>query len=178
MKTIPELRDAVVKNEEGRSKLGQPITTVRVDLKHIEQTKLEAKAGGFTIQIDEPAERGGTNTAPAPLNYFIMGAASCFLMQLVKVSMMKNLNVDGIEVIARGHLERVKKRKFTDIIYDITLIGSESPGNATELLHQAEEMCFVHQTLKDAIPVTSNMSLNGTPLTSHTLGPKGDSPFQ
>lgn len=171
LKTIPELREAVVHPGSEASPIGRPVTTIRIDLKQIEQLKFEAKTqGGFTIFSDEPTQRGGTNFAPSSLNYFVFGAASCFLSQMTKVCIIKNLRVDGIEITARGHVDRTK-RKFTDFVYDVRLTGSETKENITELLYKAEEMCFVHQTLKDAIPVTSNVSSNGLAVATHTLGP-------
>lgn len=175
MKTIPSLRDALLKTREEGAQYAQPISTIRIDLRQVEQVRFEADSrGGFTVLIDEPVERGGTNSAPSPLHYFVIGAASCFLSQLTKAAIKKNLKVDEIQITARGHVDR-EKRKFIDIIYDVMLTGSESPENATELLYTAENSCFVHQTLKDAIPVTSKLILNGNSVTSHTLGPKGGS---
>lgn len=174
LKTIPELRDAVVnpKAADPASSGGPSITTVRVDLRHVEQLKFEARThDGFSIYSDEPTIRGGTNFAPSSLNYFVFGAASCFLSQMTKVCIMKNLKVDSIEITARGHVDR-RKRKFTEFIYDVRLTGSEARDNLTDLLHLSEEMCFVHQTLKDAIPLTSNVSLNGNPVASHRLEPE------
>ena len=35
------------------------------------------RKGGFEFVVDEPVQRGGTDTAPNPLAYFVAGAASC-----------------------------------------------------------------------------------------------------
>ena len=36
---------------------------------------LEGRARGFRFESDEPEERGGTNLGPAPLSFFLIGAA-------------------------------------------------------------------------------------------------------
>ncbi|MGH2510623.1 MAG: OsmC-related (seleno)protein [Ktedonobacteraceae bacterium] len=157
--------------DEQRAKLGKDIGTIRIDVKHLEQMHHEATLEGFTLSVDEPKQRGGTNTGPSPLTYFLMGAASCFLTQMARATIIRDFKIDTMEITARAHVDRAKVRKFVDVIYDIRLTGMETKEGAIQLLHEAEEMCFVHQTLKDAIPITSNLSLNGTQIATHTLGP-------
>ncbi len=41
----------------------------------VENVHLEGTVRGVRLESDEPEERGGTNLAPAPLSYFLMGAA-------------------------------------------------------------------------------------------------------
>lgn len=41
----------------------------------LENVHLEARVRGHRLECDEPAERGGTNRGPAPLDYFLAGAA-------------------------------------------------------------------------------------------------------
>jgi hypothetical protein len=41
----------------------------------LEDVHLEGRVRGHRIESDEPAERGGTNRGPAPLDYFLIGAA-------------------------------------------------------------------------------------------------------
>jgi len=49
--------------------------TFRAVANIIENVHLEGTVRGFRLESDEPEERGGTNLAPAPLSYFLMGAA-------------------------------------------------------------------------------------------------------
>ncbi|HVB33132.1 MAG TPA: hypothetical protein VNJ52_01975 [Patescibacteria group bacterium] len=41
----------------------------------VENVHLEGTVRGLRFESDEPEERGGTGLAPAPLTYFLMGAA-------------------------------------------------------------------------------------------------------
>lgn len=147
---------------------GHNDATVVVDLTHTEGMRHEAKSEGLTLIIDEPPSRGGTDAGMNPLSLFVAGAASCFLTQLVRVAQARHLKMDGIQITAKAHHD---KREFTDVIYDVRLTGSEGKENALELLRAGEDRCFPNQTLKKAIPVTYNLSLNGNHLTSHTMGP-------
>ncbi len=41
----------------------------------LEDVHLEGRVRGHQVESDEPPERGGTNRGPAPLDYFLVGAA-------------------------------------------------------------------------------------------------------
>ena len=161
----------LIYREVRRQSLGRDVGTKRVDIKQVEQLRHEASAHGFNLTIDEPEERGGTHKGLDPLGYFITGAASCFLNQFARTVIIRDLNVDTLEMTARAHYDMAKTRDFSDFIYDVRLTGKESKENVTELLYEAESRCFVHNTLKKAIPLTSNVYLNGELITSHTIGP-------
>jgi hypothetical protein len=49
--------------------------TFRAVANIVENVHLKGTVRGFHMESDEPEERGGTNLAPAPLSYFLMGAA-------------------------------------------------------------------------------------------------------
>jgi len=49
--------------------------TFRAVANIVENVHLEGTVRGFCLESDEPEERGGTNLAPAPLSYFLIGAA-------------------------------------------------------------------------------------------------------
>jgi hypothetical protein len=49
--------------------------TIRAVARIVEDAHLEGTVRGHRFEADEPPERGGQNRAPAPLSYFLMGAA-------------------------------------------------------------------------------------------------------
>jgi hypothetical protein len=49
--------------------------TVRATARILEDVHLEGVVRGHRLESDEPPERGGTNRGPAPLSYFVIGAA-------------------------------------------------------------------------------------------------------
>jgi len=49
--------------------------TIRATARILENVHLEGTVRGHRFESDEPPERGGTNQGPAPLTYFVMGAA-------------------------------------------------------------------------------------------------------
>ena len=49
--------------------------TFRAVANIIENVHLEGTVRGSRLESDEPEDRGGSNRAPAPLSYFLIGAA-------------------------------------------------------------------------------------------------------
>ncbi|MFQ5852524.1 MAG: hypothetical protein ACE5JU_18335 [Candidatus Binatia bacterium] len=49
--------------------------TFRAVANIIQDVHLEGTVRGFRLESDEPEARGGTNLGPAPLSYFLIGAA-------------------------------------------------------------------------------------------------------
>ncbi len=49
--------------------------TIRAVANIIKDVHLEGTVRGSRMESDEPPERGGAGLAPAPLSYFVMGAA-------------------------------------------------------------------------------------------------------
>ena len=49
--------------------------TIRAAAHIIKDVHLEGTVRGSRFESDEPPDRGGTGHAPAPLSYFVMGAA-------------------------------------------------------------------------------------------------------
>jgi putative redox protein len=144
-----------------------PIGTIRVDITRQQQKAFEAvyksEDRTFQIQIDEPQARGGTNQGPSPLSFFVAGTASCLAMQYVNVLQERPLPLEGLSVVARAHNDR-EARVFTDMVFHVNLTGPISPGDAEALARAASKRCFAENTLDKAIPLTTEVELNGDPV--------------
>jgi uncharacterized OsmC-like protein len=81
------------------------------------------------------------------------------------------LNVDDLEAIVRGHTDRRIDGYFTDFVFDIRMKGSESEDRIKDVAQESERLCFVHNTLKRAVPITTNVMLNSKLVYSSTVGP-------
>jgi len=137
----------------------------RVDLRRLDHLKVEARKRHVTFYVDEPAERGGTDQGPNPLAYFIAGAASCLINQFLTDAIYRNVNLEDVQLAARGHFDRRMGGAFEEIIYDLKLTSSSSEDDILSLAKEAEEMCYAHQTLKKAgVKMRTNIFLNGKPI--------------
>ncbi len=137
---------------------------VRVDVKHVENLRLMIRTrddGDHVFWTDEPRDRGGEDTAPAPLPYFIAGAAACFLMQCVKVAGYRMIDVDDVEVTCVGRFDRRVGGGFREIVYDVRVRGGEDPAKVKEMVSEAERMCFAHRTLSKAVRTRVRIYYNG-----------------
>lgn len=155
---------------------GRPVGTVRVDVRHVEQLHLEAVCWEgtdykFKVTVDEPPSRGGDAAGPAPLSYFILGAATCLLTQYAKIAILNGLQLDSISMTARGHFDRQVEGAFTDITYDLCLTGREDPDRIRALAKDAEEHCFASNTLKKVVKLFTNVEYNGRRLLTLTSSP-------
>jgi uncharacterized OsmC-like protein len=154
-----------------------PIGIVRVDATHMKQLRHSAVCWEgtelkFPLTVDEPPSRGGDATGPAPLSYFVLGAATCLLTQLAKLSMLGELQIDSLSVTARGHFERKLEGAFTDLIYDVRITGTEGDARVEKLCRDAERQCFASNTLRKAIDLVTNVDYNGRRLVALPLHPR------
>lgn len=136
----------------------------RIDLEHVENLRFRgiAKEGGnFSVEIDEPADGGGRGLGPRPSSYFLIGVGSCLLMQWAKIALAENMNIDGLRAIIRGHTISGIDGRFSDFVFDISVDGNESEENIKHLATESERFCFIGNTLKRAVPCTTNVKLNG-----------------
>jgi hypothetical protein len=60
-----------IQQQPDRVAASGPRASVRV----VKDRLFEARVRDFTFQMDEPELRGGGNTAPSPMEYFVAGAA-------------------------------------------------------------------------------------------------------
>jgi len=137
----------------------------RIDLRRVSHLRFEARKRNFKFLIDEPAERGGTDRAPNPLAYFVAGAASCLLNQYATLAIARDIELDEMQLTARGHFDRRIGGVFQEVIYDLKLQSTARPESILALSEEAERMCYAHNTLKKAgVKMATNLYLNGKPL--------------
>ena len=134
----------------------------RVDLRRVSHLTVEARKRNFTFVVDEPPERGGRDEGPNPLAYFIAGAASCLVNQFLTDAVYRGVELQEVELTARGHFDRRLGGAFTEIIYDLRLTSPSPKAAVIELSKEAEAMCYAHNTLKKAgVKMVTNVVLNG-----------------
>lgn len=117
----------------------------------------------FQFLVDEPSERGGTDTAPNPLAYFLAGAATCLLSHYMLRAIADEMELDELSLAARGQFNRrLFGGAFTKVVYDVRITSSEKHARIEELARTAEEMCYAHNTLANAgVELVHNVHVNG-----------------
>lgn len=122
----------------------------------------------FEFVVDEPTERGGTNTAPNPLAYFLAGAASCLANHYVSLALSEEISLRALGVIVVGRFDRVLVGgAFRDIKYDVRIETDEPAERILELAQVADVMCFASNTLANAgVILTTRIFVNGVAVTT------------
>lgn len=162
MKTRPELVEIAVNHLlTGRS---GSIGTIRVDAEQVEQLRYEVKPyphAHHRLIVDEPNERGGTDAGPSPLQFFLTGALTCLLTQTIKLLLAREHAIETISGTLRGYVHHRIDGGFTNLIYDVHLTGEASQDALQTLAADAERYCYIHNTLRNAVPITLRLHLNG-----------------
>ncbi len=78
-----------------------------------------------------------------------------------------------MKVTTRAHHSQ-EARAFKDMIFQVYLEGRCSADQAQKLAREASARCFVENMLNKAIPVTTEVHLNGNKILTSTRGPEGE----
>ncbi len=85
---------------------------------------------------------------------------------------MQELPIETLKMTARGHISITPPRVFTDIILQVSVEGTVSEADLEALAREASRGCFAENTLMKAIPVTTEIRLNGRKVFNWTNGPE------
>jgi len=78
--------------------------TVKVESKLDSKFKIESDIRGHQIVVDQPANAGGTDAGPTPLEYLMVSLAGCIGSISRIVAMQKQLAIRGMKITAEGDL--------------------------------------------------------------------------
>ncbi len=132
--------------------------TREVDSTCTSGVRIDIAAGKHAMATDEPEERGGTDTAAAPLEMLNASLAACQTVQIVKVAEAMRFNhgainihaeattdlVDGIEGNNNGVMQFVAAGLVIEIETD------ESEKRLERLKALSEDRCPVGRLFEDA----------------------------
>jgi uncharacterized OsmC-like protein len=88
------------------------------------------------------------------------------MTQYAKLAIAKNVPLTSMKAVARGHFDRRVGGAFEEIIYEIAIESPASADAIREVAREAKSMCYAHNTLKNSVRMTTNLTLNGKPLES------------
>jgi uncharacterized OsmC-like protein len=168
-------RSAAVEHRRQTTSTTDPellVGTTQVDIKLLEDVRSEAKVRSFTWQADEPAERGGQDSAPNPLSYFVSGLGFCQAVHFAGEAVRHGLSIDSLEITLRGRFDRGEQRRYIEFIYDLRIESPDPPEKIRTMVETAERFCYVSNTLARSATLTGNVTLNGTPLFTLTREPE------
>ncbi len=143
-------------------------TTIRAVAKLLEDMHIEGRVGKFHLESDEPAVRGGTDLGPTPLQYFVAGAAFCLITQMARFAPLYDVPLEEVQADVRAEFNAADKfitggsnGAFEQVTYALTVRSSAPPEQVRLLIEHAERACHAAQSLRQPVPVSLEVHLNG-----------------
>lgn len=96
--------------------------TISIDGTAETPTKLDATARDHTIVMDEPAEFGGEDVAPNPLETLLASLAGCLNVTLHHIASERGIEVEDLSMTVEGEID-----------LDPLLLGDDGPAGFQEV---------------------------------------------
>ncbi|WP_461862742.1 OsmC family protein [Thermococcus sp.] len=128
----------------------------------LSETELLAKVRDFDVIVDEPAEIGGTDKGPNPVEYLLVALAGCLNVTIRGIANEKGIIIHSLEFAVEGRLNPEKfqgiskegRAGFTEVKVSVYLKSDAPKEKLEELIKEVEERCPVTDNLKNSTPVT------------------------
>lgn len=128
--------------------------------------RTEIETRGFKLIVDEPAELGGTNLAPNPVEYILAGYAGCINVVAHLTAKELNIDVQDLQINIEGDLNPARlfgtsqeeRAGYQYLTVSLKTTNPIDESLKTRWLEQIENRCPVNDNLRNATPV--NFSLN------------------
>lgn len=121
---------------------------------------------GFSVTIDEPRELGGNDTAPNPVELLLAALGGCQEIVYRAFAAVMGVEIDSIEVHAKGHLDlhgflglADVPAGFNSISFTTRIVSAASPESIRQLAALVEKHCPVQDTLARSIPINGKVEL-------------------
>lgn len=122
----------------------------------------------FTFRGDEAVDRGGHETGPSPMRYFLSGLAFCVAGWCAKGAALRDVPIESLELRLRTLLDMRGEHGLDDqdAAPRYLVIGFEiaSPAPTEDVLAVVDfglEHCPLSALVRSAIPVHQRVTLNG-----------------
>ena len=86
--------------------------------------------------------------------------------------MVQELPIESLKMIVRAHISQELPSAFRDIIFQVYLEGPVPEAQLEGLAREASRHCFVENTLEKAIPITTEVHVNGRKALTLNRGPQ------
>lgn len=129
-------------------------------------TKVEVNVRGYSFEIDEPEEHGGTGSAPNPVEYELGALTGCLNVVANLVAKEKGVELESLEIDASGELNPAKfqgketdeRAGFQEIKLEIEAKADTDDETLREIFEEAEKRCPVRDNIHHETPVELNIN--------------------
>jgi len=120
-------------------------------------TKVISKSGKFKVVMDEPAQMGGTDEGPSPMQLLLMSLVGCLNITGQAVAQQKGLKLKDLRIVIDGEMNPAafmglsfdERAGFSNIHVNIeaNFVGA-SQDEIDQWLEDTENRCPVTDTIK------------------------------
>ena len=123
--------------------------------------------GRHTVYTDEPANLGGKNSAPTPVQYALVALVSCQILSFRFWAAQLGVQVDDIDVTIEAHLDsrgffgldEQTRPGFGDVAMAVRVGGPEAPERYTEVQAAVEAHCPVMDVFTNRTAVETTVTV-------------------
>ncbi len=139
--------------------------SVKVNLDLLEKFKIEAVAGNHKVIVDQPANAGGEDAGPNPLEYFLFGLGACILTIGRMAAKQKRIELKSFSVELEGVLDldglmgkdSSKRPGFEEIKVHAKLDADISDEEKMAFLEEVEKRCPVADNIMQPSKITLHL---------------------
>jgi len=132
---------------------------MKVTLNYSEKMHFTAFARHFSdIHVDEPESFHGTDLAPSPIEYFLIGTGSCIGSTFIYCLQKHNIAIENLKISVDGILKHIgPKMRLRLIKIDIEILinlKEDVPNEKFDSCHESfQEFCPISNVITQGIPL-------------------------
>ena len=124
-----------------------PVMREELVVRHLDGDRFAVDVRGHTLLVDQPAEAGGTDTAPTPTELFVAGLASCVAFYARRYLARHQIDGSGLTVSASYEIGGRPTRVLRTII--VVTPPADLPAERRDAFLAVASHCTVHNTLTE-----------------------------
>lgn len=142
----------------------EKLMTIAVEGDREAETRTTVEARGFDLTVDEPADMGGTNEGPNPLEYLLAGQAGCLNVTGQQVAQEMDIEINDLELSLEGDFNQAAfagndddRTGLQDIDVSMAVDTDADRDTIEEWGERVEARCPVSDTIKNETSVELTM---------------------
>ena len=135
---------------------------MKITINYCNNLHFKAKTRDFdNIQIDEPESFHGTNLAPSPIEYLLIGIGGCLSSTFVYCLLKRNIEINDLEIIIDGVLKHDQpslylKLKQIQVDFNLSLKENNNEVELNNCINEFKKYCPVYEPVLNGIPININ----------------------
>jgi uncharacterized OsmC-like protein len=140
--------------------------TVIVESRLSEKFAVESSIRGHKIVLDQPANAGGDDAGPTPLELLLASLAGCIGTLGRIIAMQRRIELRGMDIKVEGPLDPAGllgkptdgRIGFEGITITVDVDADMTDGEKDAFIHEVDARCPVSENLLNATPVNIKLA--------------------